>query len=71
MKLSREEKLKLMRSLNWDYTTTPEDMLAVVEGELDKAGPFDKTFLFVRSLQRLPSDIDKIVFDMMSVSSGS
>ena len=54
MKLSLEEKLKLMRNLNWDYNVTPEDMLAVVEGKLDKAGPFDKTFLFVRSLQRLP-----------------
>ena len=54
MKLSREEKLKLMRSLNWDYKVTPEEMLAVLEGEIEKAGPFDKTFLFVRSLQRLP-----------------
>jgi len=54
MQLSREEKLKLMRSLNWDYNITPEDMLAVLEGKIDKIGPFDKTFLFVRSLERLP-----------------
>jgi len=53
MKLSLEEKLELMRSLNWDYNVTPEDMLAVLEGKLDKIGPFDKTFLFVRSLERL------------------
>jgi len=54
MKLSQEEKLKLMKSLNWDYNTTPEDMLAVLEGKLDRAGPFDKNLIFVRSLQRLP-----------------
>ncbi|GHV86462.1 hypothetical protein AGMMS50230_20700 [Spirochaetia bacterium] len=52
--LSREEKLKFMRTLNWDYTTPPEDMLAVLEGTIDKAGPFDRTFLFVRSLERIP-----------------
>ena len=54
MQLSREEKLKLMSSLNWDYNFTPEDMLSVIEGKIDKIGPFDKTFLFVRSLERLP-----------------
>ena len=54
MSLSREEKLKLMSSLNWDYNITHEDMLAVVEGKIEKTGPFDKTFLFVRSLERLP-----------------
>jgi hypothetical protein len=54
MDLSREEKLKLMSSLNWDYNITHEDMLAVVEGKAEKVGPFDKTFLFVRSLERLP-----------------
>ena len=54
MNLSHEEKLELMRFLNWDYNVTPEDMLAVLEGKIDKAGPFDKIFLFVRSLERLP-----------------
>ena len=54
MNLSREEKLNLIRSLNWDYNITPDNMLAVIENKLDKAGPFDKTFLFIRSLERLP-----------------
>ena len=52
--LSREEKLRMMKTLNWDYNVTPEDMLDVIEGKQERAGPFDKTFLFVRSLQRLP-----------------
>jgi len=54
MKLTREKKLELMRTLNWDYLVTPEQMLDVVEGKIEKIGPFDKTFLFVRSLVRLP-----------------
>jgi hypothetical protein len=54
MSLSREEKLEIMRSLNWDYTVTPQQMLEVLEGKIGKTGPFDKTFLFVRSLERLP-----------------
>jgi hypothetical protein len=30
MTLTHEEKLSLMRSLNWDYLDTHEDMLAVI-----------------------------------------
>jgi hypothetical protein len=53
MALSLEEKLAYMRSLNWDYTTDPEAMLAVLEGRVEKAGPFDQKTLLVRSLERL------------------
>jgi hypothetical protein len=53
MTLSLEEKLSYMSSLNWDYTTSPEDMLAVLEGRIEKAGPFDQKTLLVRSLERL------------------
>jgi hypothetical protein len=53
MVLTPEEKLKHMRSLNWDYTTSPEDMLAVLEGRMEKAGPFDQAVLLVRSLEGL------------------
>jgi hypothetical protein len=53
MVLSREEKLSCMRSLNWDYTTSPEDMLAVLEGRIEKAGSFDQKTLLARSLERL------------------
>jgi len=54
MELTREEKLNFMRTLNWDYLVTPEDMLDVLEGKQEKVGPFDRTFLFVRSLERIP-----------------
>jgi hypothetical protein len=53
MVLSLEKKLSCMSSLNWDYTTSPEDMLAVLEGRIEKAGPFDQKTLLVRSLERL------------------
>ena len=54
MKLTYEEKLKLMGNLNWDYLDTHEDMLAVIEGSLDSSGAFTQDKLFVRSLERLP-----------------
>jgi hypothetical protein len=52
--LSPKEKLELMRSLNWDYLDTHEDMLAVIEGRLESSGAFTRDKLFVRSLERLP-----------------
>jgi len=51
--LTREEKLNLMRSINWDYNTEPEDMLDVIDGSKNSAGAFDRSGLFVRSLERL------------------
>jgi hypothetical protein len=51
--LTTEEKLKLMQSLNWDYTDTPEDMLAVIEGRLESSGAFNREKLLVRSFERL------------------
>jgi hypothetical protein len=56
MALSYDKKIKILSSLNWDYTTFPEDMLAVVEGRLGKARPFDQDFLFVRFPERRKLD---------------
>jgi hypothetical protein len=53
MTLTREQKLEMMRTLNWDYATPYEDMLAVIEGEREEAAPFDRKKLFVRSLERI------------------
>ena len=54
MKLSQDEKMKMMRTLNWDYLDKHEDMLAVIEGRLESSGAFNRDKLFVRSLERLP-----------------
>ncbi|MCL2800957.1 MAG: hypothetical protein FWD28_04285 [Treponema sp.] len=54
MNLTYDEKLKLMRNLNWDYLDTHEDMLLVIEGRLQSSGAFTRDRLFVRSLERLP-----------------
>ena len=51
--LTYEEKIDLMKSLNWDYLDTYEDMLAVIEGRLESSGAFNQEKLFVRSLERL------------------
>jgi hypothetical protein len=53
-KLTTEEELSLMRSLNWDYLDKYEDMLEVVKGRLPSSGAFTRDKLFVRSLERLP-----------------
>jgi hypothetical protein len=54
MELSRDEKLKIMKRLSWDYDIPAEDLLAVSEGRKVTAGDFDRKKLFVRSLERLP-----------------
>jgi hypothetical protein len=53
MILTREEKLDIMRTLNWDYDVSSEEMLEVIEGSIPKAGPFDRSRLLVRSLERV------------------
>jgi hypothetical protein len=53
MALTHEEKLQLMRSLNWDYNTPCEEMLAVIENDVEGERPFDRSTLFTRSLERL------------------
>jgi len=54
MNLNHNEKLELMSSLNWDYLDSNEDMLAVIEGRIERSGAFTRDKLFVRSLERLP-----------------
>jgi hypothetical protein len=51
--ITREEKLDLMKSLNWYALDTPEEMLAVIEGTSESSGTFDTAKLFVKSLERL------------------
>jgi hypothetical protein len=51
--LTQKEKIELMPSLNWDYLDSHEDMLAVIEGQLESSGAFNREKLFVRSMERL------------------
>ena len=53
LKLTYEEKINLMSTLNWDYLDKYEDMLAVIEGRLVSSGAFTQDKLFVRSMERL------------------
>ena len=53
MKYCNTEKIELLKSLNWDYDVSAEDMLDVVENKKVKAGVFDKESVFLRSLERL------------------
>jgi len=54
LQLTNDDKLNLMKSLNWDYLDSHEDMLAVIEGRLESSGALNRDKLFVRSLERLP-----------------
>ena len=54
LELSYDEKIELMGLLNWDTKDKLEDMLAVIEGHLERSDAFSKDRLFVRSLERLP-----------------
>ena len=51
--LSRDEKIRLLSKINWDYIDTPEDMLDVIEDKKITSGAFTKQTLFVRSLETL------------------
>jgi hypothetical protein len=54
MRLSRSEKLNIVKRLNWDYRAEAKDLLDVIEGRSPIAGSFDQRKLFLRSLERLP-----------------
>jgi len=54
MTLTYDEKINLMSSLNWDCIDKYEDMLAVIEGRLERSAAFTRDRLFLRSLERLP-----------------
>jgi hypothetical protein len=54
LNLSYDDKIELMKTINWDYLDTPEDMLLVIEGSLESSGAFERNKLFLRSMERLP-----------------
>jgi len=51
---TREEKLKLMKGLMWDYNIPAEDSLAVLEGTLKNAGHYNEETLFRKLLESYP-----------------
>ena len=54
LNLSYEEKIDLLRSLNWDSVEDCKTMLAVIEGQNGPSDASVRERLFVRSLERLP-----------------
>jgi len=49
-----ETRQEIVKRLCWDYDIDPADLLDVVEGYRESAGPLDRQKLFARSLERLP-----------------
>ena len=54
LELSYDDKIELMNLLNWDTQDKSEDMLAVIEGRIERSEAFSRDRLFIRSLERLP-----------------
>lgn len=48
---TREEKLKLMKGLMWDYNISPEHCLEVLEGTRKTAGHYNEETLFRKLLE--------------------
>ena len=51
---TREEKLKLMKGLMWDYNIPPEHCLEVLEGTRQNAGHYNEETLFRKLLESYP-----------------
>jgi hypothetical protein len=49
--LTREEKIKLMKSLMWDYKYSPEECLEVLEGKRKTVGHYTEETLFRKLLE--------------------
>jgi hypothetical protein len=52
--MNREEKLEIYRQLCWDYNIPPEDIEAVLKGESENTGHFNRESLFIRLLETYP-----------------
>ena len=46
-------KLRSLKRINWDYTLSPEDLFAVINGKKAKAGHWNREDLLLRMLERL------------------
>lgn len=51
---TREEKLKLMKGLMWDYDIPPEHCLEVLEGTRKTAGHYNEATLFRKLIETYP-----------------
>lgn len=49
-----EKRIDIVARLNWEYDIAPPELLEVIDGLKDEAGPFDRKKLFIRSLEHLP-----------------
>ena len=53
MKLSTQDKHDILAGISWDYTVSEKDLLDVINGKKEKAGPFTSEKLLVRCLERV------------------
>lgn len=49
--MDQSEREKLVRQIMWDYSINEEDVSALLSGEKDKAGHYNRTLLFQKILE--------------------
>ena len=52
--MNREDIQSTLKEIIWDYHIDPAELLEVIAGKREKAGPFNAEKLFLRMLERLP-----------------
>ncbi|MBL7178222.1 MAG: hypothetical protein ISS66_20550 [Desulfobacteraceae bacterium] len=52
--ITATQKIRILKSLAWDYRVQGDRLLEVLLGLRDKEGPFDQAKIFLRALERLP-----------------
>ena len=51
--MNKDAMESVFKSIIWDYNVNPDELIEVITGKKEKAGPFDAERLFVRMLERL------------------
>ncbi|MBI2416786.1 MAG: hypothetical protein HYV28_02605 [Ignavibacteriales bacterium] len=49
--MDSDERIKLFKQIMWDYSILPEDVYAVLQGEKQLAGHYNRDTLFVKLLE--------------------
>lgn len=53
MTISKNEKIEIINSLNWDYDVSSQEMLDIVEGKKKATAVFTQEAIFIRCLERI------------------
>jgi hypothetical protein len=52
--MDKQQRLKILESVMWDYSISADQMEALLDGKIDKAGHYTRERLFAKMLAGLP-----------------